>query len=65
MAISKFEKYVGGSRDEDGYLILHESALCVRCHKPIAMQTIKDVEKRRIIQILGYCGKCFTAIMGW
>lgn len=65
MPISTFDWFKGGRRDEDGYLILHESALCPRCRKPTALHAVKDVDKKRRMQILGYCQKCFFAIMGW
>jgi hypothetical protein len=63
--VENFETFKGGERDADGYLILHDNPFCVRCKKPIALHAIKDINKHRIIQILGYCQRCFLEIMGW
>ena len=65
MAIKAFETFTQGQRDRDGFLVLHESILCVRCGHLANIRFIKDVDKRRRCQILGYCERCHSGVMGW
>ena len=65
MAIGKFETYTEGKRDQDGYLILHDSLLCPRCGKLSNLKFIKDAERRHHCQLLGYCERCHQQVMGW
>jgi len=66
MPIQQYEKGKTSFKlDAEGYPLLYEKKVCVKCNAPVKPGAFKDKDKQRRFNVLGYCLKCHKEIMGW